>query len=186
MKTSNNLTFRAGIAASFAALLAVVGCAKPSDPAPLADAVAQLQTHAKNILEAFENETPGEAHDALHQVGGTLKAIPEYALKAGVAPDETANITDCVNQLFDSFGQLDKTLHQPAGEASEIDLGAISWQVQTAIATLESYVPESMRQTAVSNADGEGHHEGDADGHDSDEGHDGHNEHDGHDHSEHE
>ncbi len=103
------------------------------EPANLAEGLEQLNEYCKEVKTAFEKDTPEDAHDALHEVGHLLEALPALAEKGGkLASAEIDTLKKQVEELFDAFGKLDETMH--GGEAvvySEIDS-----KIQTAMNSL--------------------------------------------------
>lgn len=104
------------------------------EPANLAEGLEQLSEHCQEIKAAFEKDAPEDAHNALHEVGHLLEALPSLAEKSGkLATAEIDTLRQQVEVLFDAFGTLDETLH--GGEAvvySEIDS-----KIQTAMSALK-------------------------------------------------
>lgn len=92
-------------------------------PADLSSAVAELKKLTEAIRSAFENETPEEAHDALHEVGHLLEAIPGLAARQNAdKPIDVDALKEHVELLFDAFTTLDDTLHGGEDvEFSEVD-----------------------------------------------------------------
>ena len=99
----------------------------------LTEGMEQLDGYCQKVKTAFEKDTPEDAHDALHEVGHLLEALPALAEKSGkLATAEIDSVKKQVEVLFDAFGELDETMH--GGEAvvySEIDS-----KIQTAMNTL--------------------------------------------------
>lgn len=107
------------------------------EPATFAEALAKLQEMKSEICTAFENETPEDAHDALHGVGHLLEDLPKLAAQQdGLSAEQLGNVETAVESLFDGFGQLDDTLH--GGE--EVDLEQLDKQLTEAMASLEGAV----------------------------------------------
>ena len=106
--------------------------AKPED---FASAMKILEGYSSDILTAFKDGKPEEAHDALHSIGHLLESLPELAMKDKELGDEAkTQLNQAVESLFDSFTKLDGTLH--GGEAADVD--AVSEDVNKAMEQLRS------------------------------------------------
>lgn len=82
------------------------------EPGTLEEAVAELEELASQIVQAWEDDVPESAHDALHEIGHVLEAIPALAAqRAEIQSADRDDITEHVESLFDVFGALDDTLH---------------------------------------------------------------------------
>lgn len=101
------------------------------------DALAELSEMKTVICKAFADETPDDAHDALHDVGHLLESLPELASK-DLKLDEAAmtSLDAAVEALFDGFGKLDETFH--GGE--EVDAKQIEEELTKAIDQLKQAV----------------------------------------------
>lgn len=162
------------LAATAVVALALTGCPSTTPPAiegddhgdghdhptTLVEAHDQLVHMSATIKQAFEAGKPGDAHDALHEIGHVIEAIPELAKKAGLTDEEAS--TKVSDDLMASFGKLDSVLHS---DDVEVKWGDVSETIEAAMAKLASWLPEG----ASHDDDEEGHHEEDGDGHDGDE-----------------
>lgn len=165
------------------------GSKQPADPKPMAESLGKLQDMAGEIIEAFKAGTPNQAHDQLHVVGDILGALPQQAMRAGLAATDISKIKESIESLFDGFGKLDKTLH--SDEDVDLDVDAISEQINESIDAIIAKLPEGVMEKfghAGHDHVEAGHDEA---GHDdaghNEAGHDdaGHEEHDGQDHDAH-
>lgn len=101
------------------------------------EAVAQLSKFRDEIKVAFDNGAPDGAHDALHEIGEVIEALPALAAKQGdVDQAAAADIKGAQKTLMDAFGKLDGVLH--GGEA--IEYSSIGPDIQTALDTLKEHV----------------------------------------------
>lgn len=76
------------------------------------EAVAELSEMKTVICKAFAEQTPDDAHDALHDVGHLLESIPDLASKdLELESEAMASLDAAVEALFDGFGKLDETFH---------------------------------------------------------------------------
>jgi hypothetical protein len=124
------------------------GTAKPEDvaaethhdtaPLNFADALKKVEEAKEKICVAFEQGTPDEAHDALHQVGHMLEDLPQLATQGRELSTETVSaINQAVESLFDGFGKLDDTMHGGA----EVELDKIKQQLTQSLANLRKVLP---------------------------------------------
>jgi uncharacterized phage infection (PIP) family protein YhgE len=122
-------------------LATVCGCqtgeptARPGDEAlNFAQALKKVEEAKEKICKAFEQGTPDEVHDTLHQVGHLLEDLPQLATQGRELSTETVTeIQQSVESLFDGFGKLDDTMHGGA----EVELDKINQQLTQALANLQ-------------------------------------------------
>lgn len=100
-------------------------------PESMAEAFAMLKTQGDEIVAAFKNETPEDAHDALHEVAHTLEFVTEFAGKQSLGEEDKASVASAVDSLFESFGSLDEVLHGQDGATIEEVEGSISTAMET-------------------------------------------------------
>lgn len=138
---------RAARAGVLAAVAALVGCQQqgpapprandqPPAPATLTEAHRQLEELGEQIQSAFEAGEPERAHDALHEIGRVIQALPRLASEAGVEAE--AEVDAVTDDLMDGYARLDGVLHN-AGEATWDDVGET---IDGAMAKLEGWLPE--------------------------------------------
>jgi len=112
--------------------------AHAAEPLNFADALKKVEEAKEKICKAFEQGTPDEAHDALHQVGHMLEELPQLATQGReLSTDTVTQIDQAVESLFDGFGKLDDTLHGGA----EVELDKINQQLTQALVNLRKVLP---------------------------------------------
>lgn len=110
-----------------------------SDDVPIdfEEALKRVETMKTSICKAFNDGTPEDAHDLLHEVGHALGKIPDLAAKQNrLTADQTSEVNVAVEALFDGFGQLDDTLH--GGE--EVDIADLDKKLTEALNDLKDAV----------------------------------------------
>lgn len=145
---ANNLERVVSSAVAALVAMALTGCPSPPPaeehadhaefkvPTTLAEAHEQLEHMGADIKAAFDADKPGDAHDALHDIGSVIKALPALAEKAGVeAADEAKAVAD---DLMDGFSKLDGVLHG----GDKVAWSDISEKVDAAMAKIEGWLPE--------------------------------------------
>lgn len=106
------------------------------ESATFESALSSVGQMKETICKAFKDETPGDAHDALHEVGHTLEKLPELAKAEGLTDEQLASVKSAVESLFDGFHKLDETMHD--GDA--VDIGELETSLSAAMETLEGAV----------------------------------------------
>ena len=132
-----------------------VGCQPAGDSAPtsqstvdehahehveiksFAEGIEQLGKFRDEIKAAFEKGSPGDAHDALHEIGEIIEALPGLAAKQGELDQATTDAIESAKEsLMDAFTKLDGVMH--GGEA--VEYSTVGPDIQTAMDTLKGYV----------------------------------------------
>ncbi|MFK7736491.1 MAG: hypothetical protein AB8B50_10700 [Pirellulaceae bacterium] len=75
-----------------------------------------------SIKTAFEGGTPGDAHDALHEVGHALTEMKELA--ADLPEEKMASAVGAIEALMDAFTTLDGTMHGGGDDVEFADIDA--------------------------------------------------------------
>lgn len=109
--------------------------AEPQVPTNFNEGLQLLNEQHAVIKAAFEAERPEDAHDALHDVGQVLEALPALASSNPKISSSLDSIKQSVEQLFDQFGLLDETLH--GGE--EVDFEDVNHQIEKALLSLKEF-----------------------------------------------
>lgn len=139
---------------AFAGLIALslTGCPAPAEkaddthdhtdehdhavPTTLAGAQESLEHMGEEIKTAFEAGKPDEAHDALHDIGLVIQAVPELA--ADLGEQAKADAKQVHDDLMAAYMKLDDTMHG----GTEATWDDVSEQVDSAMAKLESLITE--------------------------------------------
>ena len=85
-------------------------------PETLADALTELTELRDTIRDAFAADDTDKAHDPLHEVGHIIEVVQELAEKEKLPEDRLAIVKSSTEELFNAFGDVDKTMH--GGEGS--------------------------------------------------------------------
>jgi len=85
-------------------------------PETLADALTELTELRDAIRDAFAKDDTDKAHDPLHEVGHIIEVVQELAEKEKLPEDRLAIVKSSTEELFNAFGDVDKTMH--GGEGS--------------------------------------------------------------------
>ncbi len=72
-------------------------------------AMKQLNANVETIVKAFTEKKPDDAHNALHDIDHLFVSIP--ALAKDMSEEKQSVIKKSVDELKESFGALDETLH---------------------------------------------------------------------------
>lgn len=145
-------------------------------PESLAEAFSELTELRDTVKEAFANNDTEAAHGPLHDVGHLLEELGELAEAADLSDEAKKQIKTQVDTLFDSFGAVDKKMHDDEGGKDYSD-------VSDAIDNALKAIAEAAGPLATTHDHAEGHHEGDDHDHHADD-HAEHKDAD-HDHAEH-
>ncbi len=106
------------------------------EPKSYAEAYESLVKNQGMIKEAFEGDKRDYAHDPLHDVGGLLNAIKDFAEEdAGLSDDDKAAVATAYGDLMDAFTKLDEHFHGGA----EVSYSDVSEQIETGLATLKGF-----------------------------------------------
>lgn len=101
-------------------------------PETFVAAMQELETAKSQIQTAFENGTPDDAHDALHEIGHVLECLPELAKTETEDPAQHQAVADATDKLFDAYEKLDGSMHG----GDEVKYESIKEDIDSAIATL--------------------------------------------------
>ena len=187
-------TQRVAIGLALATCL-VAGCGTsepPPTPSPppqkptlsLSVAATQISSHAEEIRQAFADDDPAAAHDALHDIGRLLQDLPNLPDVAQLAQPAQEEIRQASETLLDAFTRLDGVLH--GGEAVAWD--EVGDAIETALGQLSNHAGPVLGAAAGEASSSHEHDESDGDhdhdGHDRGEGDHGGDQHEGHDHDE--
>jgi len=80
-------------------------------------AVEELGKMSASIADAYGKEDPNLAHDALHDIGHYLEALPELAKKAELSEEDQESVKASSESLLDAFQALDEVLHGLEGKS---------------------------------------------------------------------
>ncbi|TWT72720.1 hypothetical protein Pla123a_40190 [Posidoniimonas polymericola] len=101
----------------------------------LVGAYEELEHMAADIKSSFQADKPGDAHDAMHEIGHVILSIPALAEKAGVgSADEVKQVTD---DLMDGFAKLDDVMHG----GDKVTWDDVSAKIDAAMQKLEGWLP---------------------------------------------
>ncbi len=177
----------AGLAASLCFAITFVGCedapvAKPpvlgdghehgeghAHAETFAEAFAEVKEMQTTIATAFEAGDSEAAHGPLHEVGHALEEMSELAGLSDLSDEDKKSIDANVNILFESFGAVDKKMHDAEGGK---DYSEVAEAVNAAIAAIEETAGELAKGGDHDHAD-HGHADH-SEGHDKDAEHNGH------------
>ena len=109
-------------------------------PESLRDAVAELSELRTTIDAAVASDDPESAHEPLHKVGKLLKAMPDLAADTDLAEAEWEEIKQHVDQLFESYSEVDSAFHQKDGDKQAAYEAARS-SIDEGVAALEAKLP---------------------------------------------
>ena len=79
-------------------------------------AVEEVGKMSASIADAYGKDDPNLAHDALHDIGHYLEALPELAKKAELSEEDQESVKTSAESLMDAFGALDEVLHGLEGK----------------------------------------------------------------------
>ena len=96
------------------ALLAVtmVGCSNESE---FKNSVVKLDDMNQVIKSSMESGDLDKAHGPLHDVGHVLESLSKAAQTEKFSEADMATINAAKDDLFDAFGEIDKTFHGKEG-----------------------------------------------------------------------
>lgn len=106
-------------------------------PQDFASGVAMLQGHYDAIRDAYASDPPGDAHDALHEVGPLLDALPALAEKAGLSEADRNAIREAREKMLDGYMNIDGAIHD--GETP--DYAAEADSLKSAMEAIAGSVP---------------------------------------------
>lgn len=109
-------------------------------PASYAAAVREIRELGASVAKAFSAGTPDDAHDALHDLGQLLKALPDVAGDTDLPKDDWQAVKDAGQRLFDAYDKLDQLMHgnkEKKGDAAKT-LAEASPDIEAALEILES------------------------------------------------
>lgn len=131
-----------------------------SAPTSLVDAYEKIEHMSEDIKVAFEAGTPKEAHDALHDVGMAIDALPKLGEEAGIEAKE--DLERVKSDLMQSFMKLDGVLHNQ----DEVAWGDVSETIESAMEKLHAMLPEHEHADhGDDHADEDGHADHDGEEH---------------------
>ena len=102
-------------------------------PETFAEAMEQLNTYKTQIETAYQADDPDSAHDALHEIGHVLEALPELASQVTEDAAQRESVQQASDQLLDAYGKLDGAMH--GGE--EVTYESVQADIDAGFATLE-------------------------------------------------
>lgn len=105
-------------------------------PETLADAMTELTKLRDTIRDAFAADDTDKAHDPLHEVGHIIEVVQELAEKEKLPEDRVAIVKSSTEELFNAFGEVDKTMH--GGEGSTYK--DVSGKIDAAMVALKAAI----------------------------------------------
>jgi len=105
-------------------------------PETLADALTELTELRDTIRDAFAADDTDKAHDPLHEVGHIIEVVQELAEKEKLPEERLAIVKSSTEELFNAFGEVDKTMH--GGEGSTYK--DVSGKIDAAMVALKSAI----------------------------------------------
>ncbi len=105
-------------------------------PETLADAMTELTELRDAIRDAFAADDTDKAHDPLHEVGHIIEVVRELAEKEKLPEDRVAIVKSSTEELFNAFGEVDKTMH--GGEGSTYK--DVSGKIDAAMVALKAAI----------------------------------------------
>jgi len=100
-------------------LVLAAGCQPPATaPKPeevrldFPNVVQQLVGLHATVAQAFTDNKPDDAHDALHEIPGLLDQLPKLAEEAGIRGDALVTVQDAAKSMFDILGGFDDAMHE--------------------------------------------------------------------------
>ena len=192
----NTMLYRiSGLTAVLFAAASFVGCADTETPAPppvvadgnghnhgggghehaetFGEAFAEVNELHENVAKAFADGDTEAAHGPLHEVGHLLDELSELADESEMSDEAKKTIDANIAVLFDTFGAVDKKMHDAEGGK---DFSEVAEEISGAIAAIK----EAAGEHAEAGHDEHGEHEG-HDGEHEDGDHGEHADHEGHD-----
>jgi hypothetical protein len=135
------------------ALVIAPGCSRPTTvegehehhhehearPESYAAAIVEIKEHAAEVATAFSAGKPGDAHDALHELGELLTSLPEVAGDTDLPKPEWQAVKDASQELLDAYGQLDQLMHgaKEKQSAAADTFASVSDKISAALQVLE-------------------------------------------------
>ena len=120
------LLLLAGLALSAAIYLFYINGAEKTDahshsdsPMSFKDSVSKLSEMNQVIKTSLASDDLDKAHGPLHEVGHVLEALATAAKNEKFSEADMATIKSAKEDLFDAFGEIDKTFH--GGEGATYD-----------------------------------------------------------------
>ena len=105
-------------------------------PETLADALTELTELRDTIRDAFAADDTDKAHDPLHEVGHIIEVVQELAEKEKLPEERLAIVNSSAEELFNAFGEVDKTMH--GGEGSTYK--DVSGKIDAAMVALKAAI----------------------------------------------
>lgn len=105
-------------------------------PETLADALTELTELRDTIRDAFAADDTDKAHDPLHEVGHIIEVVQELAEKEKLPEERLAIVKSSTEELFNAFGEVDKTMH--GGEGSTYK--DVSGKIDAAMVALKAAI----------------------------------------------
>ena len=118
-KQFRNLTLGVFLAA---VLIAFTGCEPTKsvdtkeEPLSLPGVVTKIVEMRNKIRDGFATDNLDMAHDPLHKVGQQLEKLELLAEIEQLPADKKKAISKAKEELFDAFGEIDKTFHGKEGK----------------------------------------------------------------------
>ena len=108
------------------------------DSLTLADVMKTYQDQRSAIEAAFDKDSPGDAHDPMHQIGHTLGDFRVAARNQNLDEPQTSTLNEHVENLMDAFMAIDEGFH--GGEETSYD--DVREKIETATAGVQSVVDQ--------------------------------------------
>ena len=104
------------------------------DNMTLASLTTELEALSTEIQTAFGDDTPAEAHDAMHSIAHVIGDLETVANRDKYSDQQTADIMAAAEKLMESFESLDGVLH--GGES--VGFEDVEPKITEAMETLKS------------------------------------------------
>jgi hypothetical protein len=125
-------------------LLTIVGCtadtpANPpnstqqTDSDSIEETVTEIAELRDRIRDGFAAGNVDEAHGPLHDVGSCLEELSDLIANSELSGDDKQALEEHINTLFDSFGEVDKTLHGQDGSTYEEESATIDDAIENLV-----------------------------------------------------
>lgn len=106
-------------------------------PKTYAAAYEVLAKQQALIKAAFESDTPDDAHDPLHAVGGLLNTMKDFAAgDAAFSAEDKAAVATAHDDLMTAFGALDEFFH----DGEKVEYSELSEKIDSGMSTLKGLV----------------------------------------------
>jgi len=106
-------------------------------PKTYAAAYEVLAKQQALIKAAFESDTPDNAHDPLHMVGGLLNTMKDLAAgDTAFSPEDKAAVATAHDDLMTAFGALDEFFH----DGEKVEYSELSEKIDSGMSTLKGLV----------------------------------------------